>query len=77
MFTLEEKAVRPQVASIIRGLQVGGCAVGDILGAKAGSVDAAGRYPGTGGVGFRTALRDLPLLLLPGNMYPAGPKERS
>lgn len=39
MFTLEEKAVRPQAASIIRGPQVhntGDCVVGDILGAKAG-----------------------------------------
>lgn len=39
MFTLEEKAVRPQVTSIIRGPQVhntGDCVVGGILGAKAG-----------------------------------------
>lgn len=40
-------------------------------------VEEASRCPGTGGVGFWTALRNLHSLLLPVKMYPAGPKERS
>ena len=75
MFTMEEKAVGAEVASIIRGLQVWGMCCGRNIRRRERDVDEAGERIRTRGVGFQTALSNLPFIVLSMKTYLVGPKK--
>lgn len=75
MFTMEEKAVRAKVASIVRGLQVWGTCCGRDIRRRERHVDEAGERIRTRGAGFQTALSNLPFITLSMKTYVAGPKK--